>query len=137
MASNTFEDKVVVITGASSGIDRELVHQLTIQGAWLSLAARDVKRLEMVVAECRGLGGKTFSIRTDVSYPVQCEAWVRQTVEHYGRIDVLVNNAGITRWANFEDIQDLKPFDRSYGSITWAACIVHTMPYRILNRPKA
>jgi len=88
MASNTFEDKVVVITGASSGIGRELAHQLAVQGAWSSLAARDVKRLEMVVAECRALGGKTFSIRTEVSDPAQCNARVRQTVEHYGCIDV-------------------------------------------------
>jgi short-subunit dehydrogenase len=112
LTRNTFKDKVVIITGASSGIGRELAHQLASQGAWLSLAARDTKRLETVMAECLALGGKAFAVRTDVSDPAQCEDCIRQTVEHYGRIDVLVNNAGITMWANFEDVQDLTPFEQ-------------------------
>jgi short-subunit dehydrogenase len=107
MAKNNFKDKVVMITGASSGIGRELAHQLAAQGAWLSLAARDAQRLETVVIECRTLGGKAIAVRTDVSDPAQCEAWVRKTIEHFQGIDVLVNNAGITMWANFADIQDL------------------------------
>jgi short-subunit dehydrogenase len=107
MTGNSFKDKVVMISGASSGIGRELAHQLAARGAWLSLAARDAKRLESVVAECLALGGKAFAVRTDVSDPPQCETWVRKTVEQYGRIDALVNNAGVTMWATFDEIKDL------------------------------
>jgi short-subunit dehydrogenase len=107
MPKNNFKDKVVLITGASSGIGRELAHQLAARGAGLSLAARDAKRLEAVVAECLALGGKAFALRTDVSNPAQCEAWIRQTVDHFQRIDALVNNAGVTMWATFDEITDL------------------------------
>ncbi|HTX90863.1 MAG TPA: SDR family oxidoreductase [Anaerolineales bacterium] len=107
MPKNDFKEKVIMISGASSGIGRELARQLAAQGAWLSLAARDAGRLELVAAECRDLGGKALAVRTDVSELAQCEAWVQRTLEQFGRVDVLVNNAGVTMWANFADIQDL------------------------------
>ena len=112
MARNDFKDKSIIITGASSGIGRELAHQLAAQGAWLVLAARNVERLEAARAECIALGGRAICIRTDVSDPQQCAEMIRVAMQEYGRIDVLVNNAGITMWATFEEVSDLGIFEQ-------------------------
>ncbi len=112
MAGSVFKDKVVVITGASSGIGRELAYQLAEQGARLSLAAQDKERLTAVARECEARGGKAIAIVTDVSEQVQCAQLIQRTVENYDRIDVLVNNAGITMWANFEDVSDISFYEQ-------------------------
>jgi short-subunit dehydrogenase len=112
MAASIFKDKVVVITGASSGIGRELAYQLAEQGAWLSLAARNGERLATVAGECQARGGKAIAIVTDVSEQPQCAELIRRTVDHYHRIDMLVNNAGITMWANFEDVSDISFYEQ-------------------------
>jgi len=112
MTQSIFKDKVVVITGASSGIGQELAFQLAEQGAWLSLAARTVERLESVKTECERRGGKAIAISTDVSEQTQCENLIRQTVDRFTRIDMLVNNAGMTMFANFEDVRDPSIFEK-------------------------
>jgi short-subunit dehydrogenase len=112
MASSVFKDKVVVITGASSGIGRELAYQFAEQGARLSLAARDKERLTTVAKECQTRGGETIAIVTDVREQAQCAQLIQRTVDHYDRIDVLVNNAGITMWANFEDVSDISFYEQ-------------------------
>jgi short-subunit dehydrogenase len=112
MARYGFRDKVVIVTGASSGIGRALAHQLAERGAWLSLAARDLERLEAVKAECIARGGKATAVRTDVSQPEQCAALAKRTAEAFGRIDALINNAGVTMWAAFEDVTDLSIFEK-------------------------
>jgi short-subunit dehydrogenase len=112
MIHPAFHEKVVIITGASSGIGRELAHQLADQGAWLSLAARNIERLEAAKAECQMRGGKAIVVPTDVTIPALCANLVRRTVEEYGRIDALVNNAGITMWGNFEEVSDLNIFEQ-------------------------
>ena len=112
MSNTKFKDKVVIITGASSGIGRELAHQLADQGAWLSLAARRAPLLDEAKAECEKRGGKAIAIRTDVSDPDQCANLIKRTVDEFGRIDTLVNNAGITMWAAFEAVSDLGIFEQ-------------------------
>src|SRR5512141_2841194 len=103
----SFHENVVVITGASTGIGRELALQLADQGAWLALAARDAVMLEKVAAECRQRGGKALILPTDVTEQHQCAKLIRQTLVAYGRIDTLINNAGITMRARFDEIPDL------------------------------
>lgn len=112
MAASMFKEKVVVITGASSGIGREVAYQLAEQGAWLSLAARNGEQLATVAGECETRGGRAIAIVTDVSDQTQCAELIRQTVDHYDRIDMLVNNAGITMWANFEDVRDISFYEQ-------------------------
>ena len=112
MVASIFKDKVVVITGASSGIGRELAYQFAEQGAWLSLAARNGERLTAVAKECQARGGKAIAIVTDVSEQTQCAQLIQRTVENYDRIDVLVNNAGITMWANFEEVSDISFYEQ-------------------------
>ena len=112
MAASIFKDKVVVITGASSGIGRELAYQLAEQGAWLSLAARNEERLSAVAGECQVRGGRAIAIVTDVGEQAQCSELIQRTMDQYDRIDMLVNNAGITMWANFEDVRDISFYEK-------------------------
>jgi len=112
METAYFKDKVVVITGASSGIGRELAYRLATLGAKLSLAARDVERLETVKTECEKRGGHAIVLPTDVAEQAQCESLIRKTVEAFGVIDILVNNAGISMWAYFDEVADLSIFEK-------------------------
>jgi short-subunit dehydrogenase len=111
MPDEAFRENAVILTGASSGIGRALALELAGQGAWLALAARNTAQLEAVAAECRTRGAKAVVIPTDVREEAQCRALAEKTVEAFGRIDTLINNAGISMWAKFEDMQTLAPFD--------------------------
>jgi short-subunit dehydrogenase len=110
--SRPLSDRVVIITGASSGIGAELARQIAGQGAWLVLAARREHELDVVAQECIAHGGRTIIVPTDVTDPAQCEHLVARTVEAYGRIDVLINNAGIGAHFRFADTTDVSVFDR-------------------------
>jgi short-subunit dehydrogenase len=89
-----------------------LAHRLAEQGARLSLAARDVERLEAVRAECEKRGGQAIAVPTDVAEQAQCESLMRKTVEAFGDINILVNNAGVSMWAYFEEVTDLSIFEK-------------------------
>jgi NADP-dependent 3-hydroxy acid dehydrogenase YdfG len=87
--------KVLVITGASSGLGEATARYLAGRGATVVLGARRAERLQMLVDEIRGNGGQALSVVTDVTDPAQVQALVDTAVEQYGRIDVILNNAGI------------------------------------------
>ena len=101
------KDLVVVITGASKGIGAELARQLAAKGAKLVLAARSAKELEEVAADCKEAGASVATVKADVTSERDCQAIVSGAMAAYGRLDVLVNNAGATMWARFEDIHDM------------------------------
>src|SRR5260221_13927524 len=94
MPNPAFKDNVVIVTGASRGIGAELAYQLADQGAWLALAARNIERLNAVAEECRRRGAKAFALQTDITDEQQCKYLIEHTVETYGRLDTLINNAG-------------------------------------------
>ena len=108
----TFKDNVVIITGASSGIGKELALQLAGQGAKLALAARHLDTLDLVVEQCVKRGGEVLAVLTDVTDKNQCKQLIDRTIERYGRIDTLINNAGLSMWARFEEITDLSLFEK-------------------------
>jgi short-subunit dehydrogenase len=112
MVSSVFHENAVIITGASSGIGRELAYQLADQGAWLSLAARDEVRLQEVAARCQQRGGRTLITQTDVTDQGQCKNLIGRTVNEFERVDTLVNNAGVSMRAMFDDLQDLAIIER-------------------------
>jgi short-subunit dehydrogenase len=110
--AEAFRGNVVVITGASEGIGREMALQLADQGAWLVLAARDADKLASAAAECVARGGRALAVPTDVADEAQCRALVDRAVAEFGRVDTLVNNAGVSMWARFDEVTDLQPFHR-------------------------
>jgi short-subunit dehydrogenase len=131
VSKSVFGQNVIIITGASSGIGRELAYQLSDQGAWLSLAGRDVERLTSVATQCRERGGRALVVPTDVSEPAQCQNLIAKTVEEFGRIDALINNAGVSMWARFESVEDLGIFEwimrvNYLGSVY---CTNYALPY--------
>ena len=96
--------KVVVITGASSGIGRAAAHAFACKGARLVLAARDEEALFDVLDECTDCGTDAIAVMTDVTHSDQVQALAAQAAEFgHGRIDIWVNNAGVGAVGNFEE----------------------------------
>jgi NADP-dependent 3-hydroxy acid dehydrogenase YdfG len=89
------ENKVVVITGASSGLGEATARLLSAQGASVVLGARRAERIQAVADELNAQGGKALALATDVTDPDQVQRLVDAAVQTYGRIDVLINNAGV------------------------------------------
>ncbi|UCF84402.1 MAG: SDR family oxidoreductase, partial [Desulfobacteraceae bacterium] len=128
---NTFREKAVIVTGASSGIGKALVLRLADERAWLALAARNAQRLDSLAGECQQRGSKAIAIPTDVADESQCRALIQRTQEIYGRIDTLVNNAGIDVVSKLEDLPDLRLFKQVvevnfYGTVQ---CTYYALPY--------
>jgi NADP-dependent 3-hydroxy acid dehydrogenase YdfG len=93
----SFENKVVLVTGASRGIGRGVALAFAREGARLVLAARSADRLTQVQNEIHQLGAEAVSVPTDVTSHAAVETLVETAMDRFGRIDVLVNNAGIGR----------------------------------------
>lgn len=100
------KDKVSIITGATKGIGRACAYEFAREGSKVVLAGRTVALGEEVADEIRAEGGQALFVRTDVSQREQIENLVKETVDHFGTIDVVVNNAGVNHKANFFDITD-------------------------------
>ncbi|MGY8526827.1 SDR family oxidoreductase [Paracidovorax citrulli] len=92
---STIAEKVILITGASSGIGEATARVLAAAGATVMLGARRTERLETLVAEIAQAGGKAHSRRLDVTSREDTQAFVDEAVAAYGRVDVLINNAGV------------------------------------------
>lgn len=108
MLQAKFKDKVIIITGASSGVGEQLAYKLAGQGAKLVLAARRAEKLEKVAAACRSIGGEAASIQTDVSKEDACKSLIDAAISKYGRLDALFNNAGFGLGSRFDEIKDLE-----------------------------
>jgi 3-oxoacyl-[acyl-carrier protein] reductase len=91
------EGRVSLVTGASRGIGRAIAAAFAAEGAHVVLAARDTAKLAEAVAQIQAKGGKAEALALDVSERASVEAGVAQVVAAHGRIDHLVNNAGVTR----------------------------------------
>jgi len=95
MDTNNIEGKVVVITGASSGLGEATAKLLAARGAKLVLAARRKERLDALVEAFTRAGGEAIALETDVRDAAQVQALIDATLARFGRVDVLVNNAGV------------------------------------------
>ena len=120
--------KVVIITGASSGIGRSLATVFFLRGASLTLGARRLDQLEEFKNEIQG--SDILCVKTDVAKETDCKRLIDLTIEKYGRIDVLINNAGISMRALFKDM-NLEVMHRLmdvnfYGTVY---CTKYALPY--------
>jgi 3-oxoacyl-[acyl-carrier protein] reductase len=93
----SLKDKVAIVTGASQGIGRDTALALAEAGAKVAVAARNEEKLAALVAEIEAAGGVGFAVKMDVADGDQVKAGFKSVVEKFGRLDILVNNAAITR----------------------------------------
>jgi short-subunit dehydrogenase len=108
----SFSGKTVLITGASEGIGRALALALAAERPRLALNARNAARLAEAARTCTAHGAQVLELPGDVSRQEECAALVARTLAHFGALDVLVNNAGITMWSRFDQVGDLGVFGR-------------------------
>ena len=103
-SKSVWSDKTALVTGASSGIGAALARRLAAAGARVALAGRDQARLDGVAAECRAWGGPTATVAGDLTHAATRERAVAAAVDLGGGIDLLVQSAGVTMNARFEDL---------------------------------
>ncbi|MGV8090777.1 MAG: SDR family oxidoreductase [Mangrovibacterium sp.] len=127
------KDKVVIITGASSGIGKALAYEFASKGCKLVLAARRIELLEMLEKDLAP--AKVLLQQTDVSIEADCKRLINATVERFGKIDILVNNAGISMRAIFEDVElDVlrKLMDVNFWGTVY--CTKYALPYLLQTK---
>jgi len=125
-----YEGKVAVITGSTLGIGKSIARALAEQGAKVVLNGRTVERLEAVRADFAQAGHTVAAIPGDVSQPEDCQNLIDQTIETFGRLDILITNAGMNMWGRVEDTEPLalkKVMDINFFGTIWTiqAAIPH------------
>ncbi len=127
--------KVVVVTGASSGIGEALAKTYAAAGAKVVLAARQEAKLQAVVAEIGAAGGEAIYSVCDVVKEDECQLLIDNAVEVYGRIDILICNAGLSMRALFDDV-DLSVLHRLMDVNFWGTvnCVKYALPYLQASR---
>jgi 3-oxoacyl-[acyl-carrier protein] reductase len=93
----SLKDKVALVTGASQGIGWDIAQALVVAGAKVAVAARTEEKLAILVGEIEAAGGEALAVKMDVADAEQVKAGFKQVLEKFGRLDILVNNAAITR----------------------------------------
>jgi short-subunit dehydrogenase len=129
------KDKVVIITGASSGIGKALSFEMAARGARVVLAARSREKLNEIETDLKALGASVIAIPTDVSLEEDCQRLVDETIKHFSRIDVLINNAGISMRALFEQ-SGLDVIRRLMEVNFWGTiyCTKFALPYLLKSK---
>ncbi|KAL9375563.1 hypothetical protein Peur_032442 [Populus x canadensis] len=128
--------KVVLITGASSGIGEYLAYEYARRGACLALAARRQERLRAVADKTRALGSPdVIVIPTDISKAEDSERFINEAVNHFGKLDHLVNNAGVVQIDMFEDCKQISDFATLTNTNFWGS--VYTTHFAIPHLRKS
>ena len=129
--SHKFHQRVVVITGASSGIGEALAYEFARLGAKLVLGARKLDALQLVAGKAEELGSpKAIAVATDVTREESCKALIETAVNSFQGIDILINNAGISMRAIFEEV-DLSVLKRLMDVNFWGTvyCTKYALPW--------
>ena len=120
-----FTRKTILVTGASQGIGKALCLALAPQGPRLVLAARDAPALEEVAYACGKRGGEALVVPTDVASEADCRRLVERAVAAFGGLDVVVNNAGMSMWSRFDELQDLSVYE-TLMRVNYLGCVYLT-----------
>ena len=124
------KNKVIVITGSSSGIGEACARMFASQGSKVVLAARNEKRLLQITQELLDDGSEAISVVTDVSVEEDCKNLIDKTINHFGKIDVLINNAGISMRAILNELDTSvirKVMDINFFGTVY--CTKYALPY--------
>lgn len=100
-----FKDKVAIITGSGMGIGKATALELAAQGAKVVLNGRNAERLQKAFEELKAKGHDVIAIPCDITSAADCENLIRQTIETYGKLDILITNASISMREKFENLQ--------------------------------
>ena len=132
---NIFKDKVVIVTGASSGIGEAAAREFAGNGSKVVLAARSEEKLSEIVREIRDAGGIACFQKTDVTNENDCRRLVEKAVAEFGTVHILINNAGLSMRASFDDV-DLNVLRRLMDVNFWGTvyCTKYALPYIVANR---
>lgn len=106
-----FDNKVVIITGASSGIGKACGYEFAKRGASVVLASRNIDELNSIVLDLKSYGTNAIAVKVDVTNIDDCKNLIDEAIKAFGRIDILINNAGVSMRALFKDV-DLKVIRR-------------------------
>lgn len=130
MDNRGFKGKVIIITGASSGIGLASARLFSSYGAYLSLAARSIDKLHELASELSSDPSRILCVKTDVSVEEDCRRLIDETIRHFGRIDILVNNAGLSMRASFKEV-DLSVIRRLMDVNFWGTvcCTKYALPW--------
>ena len=123
MIARRFEGKNVIVTGAGQGIGRAIAERFAQEGADVMLVGRTLETLERAVSEIEAAGGKASAHRADVSDAAQVQGAVDAALAGWGRVDVLINNAGIAEEAPFLEVEEAS-WDRVVGTNLKGAFLV-------------
>jgi short-subunit dehydrogenase len=129
------KDKVVIITGASSGIGKACVNDFAARGAKVVCASRNIDELKKIQNNLTQKGYDVFGVKTDVTVEEECKHLIDKTLERYGKIDILLNNAGISMRALFKDV-DLAVMKKLMDVNFWGAvyCTKYALPYILQSK---
>lgn len=129
------QGKVVIVTGASSGIGKALVYEFAKRGAKIVMAARNLEELEKIEQELKEKNVESLPVQTDVTKESDCKILVEKTIEHFGKLDILVNNAGISMRAMFDEL-DLDVIHRVMDVNFWGTvnCTRFAIPYLLASK---
>lgn len=132
---NRFTGKVVVITGASSGIGEAIAREFALNGSKVVLAARSEQNLSRITSELLALGCEAIFVKTDVSIEADCRNLIEKTVERFGTVNILINNAGISMRASFADV-DLSVLHRLMDVNFWGTvyCTKYALPHLVREK---
>lgn len=129
------DKKVVIITGASSGIGASLAEVFSANGYRVVLSARNKDKLGEIRSQIGARGGEAICIPADVSQENDCRKLIDETIGHFGRLDVLINNAGISMRAMFSEV-DLDVIRKVMETNFWGTvyCTRYALPYLIKRK---
>jgi short-subunit dehydrogenase len=132
----SFKGQVVILTGASEGIGRALALQIAEPGLQIVICGRNAARLDDLKKALEAKGAGCITVAGDLAERSECQRAVETAVKTYGRIDTLINNAGITMWANFEDTTDPSLIEHvmRVNFLSAANCTHYALPYLIKSR---
>lgn len=129
------KNKVVIVTGASSGIGEACAIEFAKRGANVVIAARSIDKLKTVADAIKKIGVEVLAVKCDVSVKTDCENLINESLKKFDRIDVLINNAGISMRAIFNDME-LDVLERVmninfYGAVY---CTKYALPHILKNK---